>query len=127
MYLAKNQIALDAQEATFRPGVQMFDHPFLVTISPERLASSIELAPVAYRDAFALAWAATCIPGSVVPQYTADLEVRVARLQMAAEDAERRCTLARQNLCDEITRRQNAEGEAARLRRELYAAVGGAG
>lgn len=114
MHLTENQIALDAQEATFRPGVQMFDHPFLVTISPERLASSIELAPVVYRQAFALAWGSKGFGDSRI----ADLEIEVKNLRLAATDAERRCTLVRQNLVDEIAARQRAEGTLSRVEAE---------
>lgn len=113
MHLNENQIALDAQEATFRPGVQMFDHPFLVTISPERLASSIELAPPAYRDAFHLAWTSKGIGDTALPQEIADLrdEARTLRAELAS--VERLRTNERALLCDEIAARQRAEGESA--------------
>lgn len=118
MHLTENQIALDAQEATFRPGVQMFDHPFLVTISPERLASSIELAPVAYRDAFALAWGAKGISDAALPQELADLRDEVHTLRAELSNVERLRTNERALLCEEIAARQRAEGTLSRVEAE---------
>lgn len=119
MHLNENQIALDAQEIAFRPGVQSTDHPLIVTITPERLARSIELdASTAFRDAFALAWAATGIPDVGVPAHLADLETEVRNLRAELSSVERLRTNERALLCEEIAARQNAEGEAAQMRRQ---------
>lgn len=79
--LTENQIPLDAQEVSFRPGVQPTDCPLIVTITPERLARSIELdASTAFRDAFALAWASAGVADLSVAQQIADAQAAIIRL-----------------------------------------------
>lgn len=121
--LTENQIPLDAQDVTFRPGVQSTDHPLVVTISPERLARSIELdASTSYRDAFALAWAATGIPDVGIPQHIADLEAEARNLRDQLAYIQGVRANERQLLIDQTTELQRSEGRVAQLTRSLGAA-----